>query len=159
MLHRIACECMASADWYLHKADQCDRLAAEAADPHRRVTLKEEAARWREIAAAIARQEGSETLAAGQFDFLFRHPHPGRLTKRTEPSAARCWDKASFCSTLSPLSPGGLSRPLGLLFAPPELAASSFQRRCFTLQPSPQTLEVAARELTCVNAVSHGFGR
>ena len=47
-------------DWYLHKAQHCTRLASEASDPRERLTFAEEAERWREIAADIAKQERSE---------------------------------------------------------------------------------------------------
>jgi hypothetical protein len=52
---------MSVADWYLEKAQRCSRLAGVAIDPRERHALAEEAARWREIASDIARQERSET--------------------------------------------------------------------------------------------------
>lgn len=45
--------------WYLEKSLHCARLADEATDPRERYALAEEAVRWREIAADIARQERS----------------------------------------------------------------------------------------------------
>jgi hypothetical protein len=45
---------------YLEKAEQCGRLSNTATDVGRRFALLEEAERWREIAADIARQERSE---------------------------------------------------------------------------------------------------
>jgi hypothetical protein len=44
-------------DWYLDKALQCLRLAGEAPTPRERFALAEEAERWREIGASIAKQE------------------------------------------------------------------------------------------------------
>lgn len=46
--------------WYVEKAEHCGRLAIAATDAGQRHALQEEAARWREIAADIARQERSE---------------------------------------------------------------------------------------------------
>jgi hypothetical protein len=47
-------------DWYLFKSQECSRLSHQATDPRERHALAEEADRWREIAADIARQERSE---------------------------------------------------------------------------------------------------
>jgi hypothetical protein len=46
--------------WYLDKAKQCSRLASEAADAGQRAALREEAARWEEIAHDIAVRERRE---------------------------------------------------------------------------------------------------
>jgi hypothetical protein len=46
--------------WYLHKALEVSRLARETADARQRAALKEEAARWEEIARDIAAQERRE---------------------------------------------------------------------------------------------------
>jgi hypothetical protein len=43
--------------WYLKKADECTRLAKDAADPHTRAHYETEARLWREIAADIAKKE------------------------------------------------------------------------------------------------------
>ena len=44
---------MSVADWYLHKARQCERMAKEATHPQRRDVYKQEKILWLEIAAAI----------------------------------------------------------------------------------------------------------
>ena len=44
---------MSLASWYLHKADQCARMAKEARDPHRRSDLEAEGTLWLQIAARI----------------------------------------------------------------------------------------------------------
>jgi len=46
--------------WYLDKAEQCVRLANAATDARHRLALQQEAARWREIASDIARQERAD---------------------------------------------------------------------------------------------------
>jgi hypothetical protein len=49
---------MSSVDGlYLYKAEQCDRLAANAADDAARVKLTEEAILWREIARDAAKRD------------------------------------------------------------------------------------------------------
>jgi hypothetical protein len=53
---------MSFADFYVHKAEQCDLLAAAAADERRRTDLQEEGRLWREIARDIARQDRAEGL-------------------------------------------------------------------------------------------------
>jgi hypothetical protein len=45
--------------WYRQKAQHCLRLAGEASTLRERSALTEEAERWRNIAAAIAKQERS----------------------------------------------------------------------------------------------------
>jgi hypothetical protein len=51
---------MAAGTFYLHKAVECDRMAAAAADPLIRSRYQEEAALWREIAGDIARKARDE---------------------------------------------------------------------------------------------------
>jgi hypothetical protein len=51
---------MSFSDFYLHKAEQCDRLAAEATDLRVRAKFKDEGVLWREIARDIARQDRVE---------------------------------------------------------------------------------------------------
>jgi len=46
--------------YYTHKAEQCERMAAEAADQRRRANLREEGRLWREIASDIAKQDRAE---------------------------------------------------------------------------------------------------
>jgi hypothetical protein len=41
--------------WYLYKAEQCDRLAANAADDAARIKFTEEAMLWRQIASDAAK--------------------------------------------------------------------------------------------------------
>jgi hypothetical protein len=53
---------MSFGDFYFHKAEQCDRLAAAAPDERRRIDLQEEAKLWREIARDIARQDRAEGM-------------------------------------------------------------------------------------------------
>lgn len=48
--------------FYVNKAEQCDRLAAQATDSRTRAEYLEEARLWREIAEDIARQDRSEGL-------------------------------------------------------------------------------------------------
>jgi hypothetical protein len=48
---------MSLTGWYLHKAEQCERLAKETDDPRRRAQYKEEKKRWLEIAAQIERDD------------------------------------------------------------------------------------------------------
>jgi hypothetical protein len=48
---------MSFSDFYFHKAEQCDRLAAAAADERRRINLQEEGRLWREIARDIEKQD------------------------------------------------------------------------------------------------------
>jgi hypothetical protein len=45
--------------WYLHKAEQCERMATDAIDQAARIKFKEEAVLWREIARDIAKQDRS----------------------------------------------------------------------------------------------------
>ena len=52
---------MSLCDFYRHKAEQCDRLAAEAIDLRVRAKYKEEGALWRDIARDIARQDQAES--------------------------------------------------------------------------------------------------
>jgi len=47
---------MAIGTFYLHKAEECDRMAAAAADPLIRIKYQEEATLWREIAGEIVRK-------------------------------------------------------------------------------------------------------
>jgi hypothetical protein len=47
---------MSIETWYLHKAEQCELMAADAIDRAKRVKLEVEAQLWREIARDIARQ-------------------------------------------------------------------------------------------------------
>ena len=51
---------MSIGAYYQHKAEQCERMAAEAADPRRRADLQEEGKLWREIARDIARKDRAE---------------------------------------------------------------------------------------------------
>jgi hypothetical protein len=51
---------MSFADFYVHKAEDCDRLAAAATDERRRLDLREEGRLWREIARNIVRQDRAE---------------------------------------------------------------------------------------------------
>ena len=51
---------MSLSDFYEHKAEQCDRLAAAATDPRERAKHQDEAALWRGIAKDITRQERDE---------------------------------------------------------------------------------------------------
>ena len=44
---------MSLEDWYRHKAEQCARMAEEAADPRRCAYHKEEQKLWLEIADRI----------------------------------------------------------------------------------------------------------
>ena len=53
---------MSIGDFYQHKAEQCDRLAAAVADERRRASLQEEGRLWREIARDIARQDRKDGL-------------------------------------------------------------------------------------------------
>jgi len=46
---------MSIDDWYFYKAEQCDRLAIEAADAATRSKYTEEAALWREIGRDAAK--------------------------------------------------------------------------------------------------------
>ena len=48
---------MSLGAYYQHKAEQCERLAAEAADQRRRTNLQEEGELWREIARDIDKQD------------------------------------------------------------------------------------------------------
>jgi hypothetical protein len=52
---------MSFADYYRHKAEQCERMANQAADQRRRANLQEEGKLWREIARDIAKQDSSES--------------------------------------------------------------------------------------------------
>ena len=51
---------MSLGAYYQHKAEECERMAAEAADERRRSNLKEEGKLWREIARDIARQDRAD---------------------------------------------------------------------------------------------------
>jgi hypothetical protein len=51
---------MSLGAYYQHKAEQCERMAAEVADQRRRGDLREEGKLWREIAKDIAKQERAE---------------------------------------------------------------------------------------------------
>jgi len=51
---------MSIGAYYQHKAEQCERMAAEAADQQRRADLQEEGKLWREIARDIAKQDRAE---------------------------------------------------------------------------------------------------
>jgi hypothetical protein len=53
---------MSIADFYVHKAAQCERLAAVATDPRERVKYENEGGLWRKIAKDIARQDRDEGL-------------------------------------------------------------------------------------------------
>jgi hypothetical protein len=48
---------VSAATWYLDKAEQCERQAADSADPLVRVRYRGEARLWREIAAGILKKE------------------------------------------------------------------------------------------------------
>ena len=52
---------MSIRDFYKHKAEQFDRLAAEAADLRERAKYQDEGILWRGIAEDSARQERNET--------------------------------------------------------------------------------------------------
>jgi hypothetical protein len=52
---------MSIGDWYLHKAEQCDRLAAAAVDPIIRTKFEGEGTIWREIMREVEKQEHIET--------------------------------------------------------------------------------------------------
>ena len=51
---------MSIAEWYVHKAEQCIRLAAETVDPRLRTKYAEEAILWRQIARDMERQDRAE---------------------------------------------------------------------------------------------------
>jgi hypothetical protein len=51
---------MSFVDWYLYKANQCTRLASEAANDRTRTSLTEEAALCREIARDLVERERRE---------------------------------------------------------------------------------------------------
>jgi hypothetical protein len=53
---------MPFADFYVHKAEDCDRMAASVTDERRRLDLQEEGRLWREIARDIGRQDRAEGL-------------------------------------------------------------------------------------------------
>lgn len=40
-------------NWYVAKAEECERLAKEANDPSERARYQDDAQRWHEIAAAL----------------------------------------------------------------------------------------------------------
>ena len=48
---------MSLAAWYLHKADQCARLANEAVEPRKRSDFEIERKLWLQIADQIERDE------------------------------------------------------------------------------------------------------
>jgi hypothetical protein len=51
---------MSLASWYLHKADQCARMAKDASEPRRRAECKENQKLWLAIANQTERDEGSQ---------------------------------------------------------------------------------------------------
>jgi len=51
---------MSMGAYYTHKAEQCERMATEAADQRRRADLQAEGKLWREIARDIAKQDRAE---------------------------------------------------------------------------------------------------
>jgi len=51
---------MAIEAWYLRKAEECKRLAADAGDAYLRAKHEREGMIWRGIARDIARQERAE---------------------------------------------------------------------------------------------------
>jgi hypothetical protein len=51
---------MSLSTFYLHKAEECDRLAAAAGDPRIRARYKDEGVLWRGIAKDIDRQDRNE---------------------------------------------------------------------------------------------------
>jgi hypothetical protein len=55
---------MPLASWYLHKADQCTRMAKDATDPHRRASYKEEQKLWLIILAEHLEVEEKESCRA-----------------------------------------------------------------------------------------------
>jgi len=55
---------MSLGAYYTHKAEQCERMAAEAADERRRLDLQEEGKLWREIARDIAKQDRAQGWTA-----------------------------------------------------------------------------------------------
>jgi hypothetical protein len=55
---------MSVEEWYLHKAEQCERMAADASDRADRVRLEVEAGLWREIARDIAKTKSIAVAAS-----------------------------------------------------------------------------------------------
>jgi hypothetical protein len=55
-----ACSPMRIADWYVHKAKQCIRMAGETTEALVRIALHEEAELWRGIARDVNRQDRDE---------------------------------------------------------------------------------------------------
>lgn len=51
---------MSLCAYYIDKAKECERRAAEVADQRRRANLQEEGKLWREIARDIDKQVGSQ---------------------------------------------------------------------------------------------------
>ena len=51
---------MSIGAYYTHKAEECERMAAEAADQRRRTDLQAEGKLWREIARDIAKRDHVE---------------------------------------------------------------------------------------------------
>jgi hypothetical protein len=51
---------MSLGAYYIHKVEQCERMASEAADQRRRANLREEGKLWREIARDIAKQDRAD---------------------------------------------------------------------------------------------------
>jgi hypothetical protein len=51
---------MSFSDFYRHKAEQCNQMAAAATEPSERAKYQDEAALWRGIAKDIARQDRDE---------------------------------------------------------------------------------------------------
>lgn len=51
---------MSIGEFYLHKAEQCERLSAAAADPAKRASLREEGRLWRQIAGDIINQDKAD---------------------------------------------------------------------------------------------------
>ena len=66
---------MSFETWYLHKAEQCERMAADAAVAADRAKLKQEAKLWRDIARDIAKQDQAE----------FAKPYPPTGTVQRQP--------------------------------------------------------------------------
>jgi hypothetical protein len=54
---------MSLLDWYLHKADQCARLAKEAREAGDRARFESERRTWLEVAAQAAFEESGEPNA------------------------------------------------------------------------------------------------
>lgn len=63
---------MSLVDWYLHKAEQCELKAKEAADPQTRARYYEEQKLWREF----AEREGAsiDRIIPGDHNLTTRKP-------------------------------------------------------------------------------------